>query len=392
MRVGLDGRAFQPGFRGHFGRGIGLYAAELLRALAALGEADLLLYLDPRLPVAEELLPPGVERAWYPRAPLKLPMHAHLSTQLLVPSTLRRAPVDVFHFLAHGDAPVQLPPRTVVTVHDLILFVMPHLYEHEKPLRYRAGRMLERPVFDRAGLLIADSDATRDDLVRLMGVPPGHVRVVPLGVNTRFRPHAPQETTAVRARFGLRRPYLLYVGGIDPRKNVPRLLEAWARLRARRAATPDLALAGAIERDEHFPALLAQARALGAGDALRVLGFVADEELPALLSAAEAFVFPSLYEGFGLPPLEAMACGTPVVASRAGSLPEVLGEAALLVPPDDPGALEDALARLLDDGALRATLRERGLARATEFTWERTARQTLEAYREVCERARRPAP
>jgi len=123
-----------------------------------------------------------------------------------------------------------------------------------------------------------------------------------------------------------------------------------------------------------------------------VLGFVADEELPALLSAAEAFVFPSLYEGFGLPPLEAMACGTPVVASRAGSLPEVLGEAALLVPPDDPGALEDALARLLDDGALRATLRERGLARATEFTWERTARQTLEAYREVCERARRPAP
>jgi glycosyltransferase involved in cell wall biosynthesis len=392
VRVGLDGRALQPGFKGHLGRGIGLYAAELLRALAARGEADLLLYLDPRLPVAEELLLPGVERAWYPRAPWKLPMHAHLSTQLLLPSALARAPVDVFHFLAHGDAPMQLPPRTVVTVHDLILDVLPQLYAHEKPLRYRAGRVLERPVFERAELLIADSEATRDDLVRLMSVPAGRVRVVPLGVATRFRPHTPQETAAVRARLKLERTYLLYVGGIDPRKNAPRLIEAWARLRARRATTPDLVLAGAIERDEHFPALLAQARALGVGDALRVPGFVPDEDLPALISAAEAFVFPSLYEGFGLPPLEAMACGTPVVASRAGSLAEVLGEAALLVAPEDPGALADALAHLLDDGALRTTLRQRGLAQAAKFTWERTARQTIETYREVRDRTRRPAP
>ena len=129
-------------------------------------------------------------------------------------------------------------------------------------------------------------------------------------------------------------------------------------------------------------------RRLGAAGSLHVLGFVPDDDLPALLTAAEVFVFPSLYEGFGLPPLEAMACGTPVVASDSSSLPEVLGDAALLVPPGDVAALAGALARLLDDGALRARLRERGLARAASFTWERTARATLAAYREAAAGAR----
>ena len=392
MRVGIDGRAFQPGFKRHAGRGIGLYAVELLRALARLGGAEYVLYFDPRLPVAEELLPGGVDRAWYPRSPVPLPEPDHSVTQLLLPAAVRRAPVDVFHFLAHVDAPALLPPRAVVTVHDLILLVMRHLYEPGKPLRYRVGRALDRQVLRRARLLITDSAASRDDIVRLFRLPPERVRVAPLGVTGRFRPQPAEAVAAVRARYRLERPFLLYVGGIDPRKDVPRLLEAWGGLRARRAGVPDLALGGAIERDPHFPALLRQAQRLGAADALRVLGFVADEDLPALLTAAEAFVFPSLYEGFGLPPLEAMACGTPVVASGAGSLGEVLGDAALLVRPGEAGSLADGIARLLDDGALRAALRERGLARAATFTWERTARETLAAYREAHERARGGRP
>jgi glycosyltransferase involved in cell wall biosynthesis len=383
MRVGVDGRAFQPGFKRHVGRGIGLYGVELLRALVRLGGAEYTLYFDPRLPVAEESLPTGVGRAWYPRSPLPLPEPDHSVTQLLVPGAVRRAPVDVFHFLAHVDAPVLLPRRAIVTVHDLILLVMRHLYEREKPVRYRVGRALDRRVLRRARLVLTDSAASRDDIVRLCGVPAARVHVAPLGVTARFRPQPAAAVAAVRARHHLERPFLLYVGGIDPRKDVPRLVEAWGGLRARRAEVPDLALGGAIEHDPHFPALLRQAQRLHASEALHVLGYVADDDLPALLTAAEAFVFPSLYEGFGLPPLEAMACGTPVVANAVSSLPEVLGGSALLVRPGDAGGIADAIARLLDDDALRTRLRERGLAQAATFTWERTARATLAVYREV---------
>ena len=380
MRVGVDGRALQPGFKEHAGRGIGLYAAELVRALARLGGAEYVLYFDPRLPVAEEMVPPGVGRAWYPRSPVPLPEPDHSSTQLLVPLALRRAPVDVFHFLAHVDAPALLPRRAVVTVHDLILFVLRDLYAPGKPLRYRLGRALDRRVLRRARLVLTDSAASRDDILRLFGLAPGRVRVAPLGVSARFRPQPAEAVAAVRARFRLERPFLLYVGGMDPRKDVPRLVEAWARLRARRDGIPDLALAGAIERDPRFPALLEQARRLGAAGSLRVLGFVPDDDLPALLAAAEAFVFPSLYEGFGLPPLEAMACGTPVLCSDGGALPETVGEAAALLAPRDPAAWAHEVGALLADGQRRAALARAGLARAREFTWERTAAATLAVY------------
>jgi glycosyltransferase involved in cell wall biosynthesis len=392
MRVGIDGRAFQPGFKTHVGRGIGLYAAELLQALVRLGEAEIVLYLDPRLPVAEARVPAGVTRAWYPRAPLRLPAHALFSTEWLVAPAVASARVDVFHFLTHLDAPTRLPRHAVATVHDLIPLLLRGLYERERPLRYRVQRALERRVLARARLLLADSERTRRDLERLLGIDATRVRVAPLGVSARFRPPPAAEIAAVRARRGLERPYLLYVGGIDPRKNVPGLLEAYGRLRAAHPGAPDLVLAGAVERDPHLPALRAQAHRLRLGDAFRVLGFVPDQELPALLAGALAFVFPSSYEGFGLPPLEAMACGTSVVATAAGSLPEVLGDAALLVPPDDGDALAAALARITGDEALRAALRARGLERAAGFTWARTARATLAAYHEARDLTRRAAP
>jgi glycosyltransferase involved in cell wall biosynthesis len=300
--------------------------------------------------------------------------------------------VDVFHFLAHLDAPTRLPGHVVVTVHDLIPLLLRERYERGRPLRYRVQRALERRVLARARLLLADSERTRLDLERLLGIDATRVRVAPLGVSARFRPAAAAETAALRARHGLAHPYLLYVGGIDPRKNVPVLLEAYGRLRATQPEAPDLVLAGDMEHDPHLPALHAQAQRLKLGEAFRVLGFAQDEELPALLAGALAFVFPSSYEGFGLPPLEAMACGTPVVATSAGSLPEVLGDAALLAPPDDTDGLAAALARITGDEALRATLRARGLERAAGYSWERTARATLAAYREARDLAGRRTP
>jgi alpha-1,3-rhamnosyl/mannosyltransferase len=276
-----------------------------------------------------------------------------------------------------------MPMRCAVTVHDAILFVMQRVYERRKRLRYRIARALERAVARRAALVLTDSAASGDDIVRWLGVDRSRVRVAPLGVDRRFAPRPAAEVDAVRARLGLRRPYLLYLGGIDERKNVPRLLEAYAGLRAQRASTPDLVLAGPIEREAGFAELVARVSALGLDDAVRRVGYVDDAGLPALLSGAECFVFPSLYEGFGLPPLEAMACGTPVVATNGGSLGEVLGDAALTVPPDDAAALGRAMARVLDDAALREDLRRRGRERAAGFTWEATARATRAAWEQA---------
>jgi len=383
MRVGVDARALQPGFKEHLGRGIGLYAAELVRALTRLGGLELVLHFDPWLAIDETRVPAGVARAWYPRGPAGRPLHHHFRTQFLVPAALDRRRFDLFHFPAMQDAPFHMPCRCAVTVHDVILFAMQDAYQGRKRIRYRMARTLERAVMRHAAMIVTDSEASRADILRLIGIRPAGVRVAPLGVDARFAPHPQAEIDVLRVRLGLERPYLLYLGGIDARKNVPRLIEAYARVRQGRDAPPDLVLAGAIEREAGYPALRAWIDGRGLGNGLRMVGYVADADLPALLSGARAFVFPSLYEGFGLPPLEAMASGTPVVASDASSLPEVLGDAALQVPGEDVDALASAIGRVLDEPALASDLRRRGLERAASFTWERTARATVAAYQEA---------
>ena len=276
MRVGIDGRAFQPGFKGHLGRGIGLYAAELVRAMARIGGVELVIHFDPWRSIDESRVPAGLGRAWYPRGPLGRPLHHHLATQFLVPAALERNGLDLFHFMAMQDAPLRLSGRCVITVHDVILFAMQSAYEGGKRLRYRMIRRLERATVRRASLILTDSEASRDDIVRFLQIDPARIRVATLGVDARFAPCPEAAIDALRARLGLARPYLLYMGGIDVRKNVPRLLDAYARVRARRADPPDLVLAGAIEKEPDFAALRDQARALGLDSALRLVGYVAD--------------------------------------------------------------------------------------------------------------------
>jgi glycosyltransferase involved in cell wall biosynthesis len=237
----------------------------------------------------------------------------------------------------------------------------------------------ERFIARRATRLIAISQATARDVTAQLGVPADRVSVVYGAADPRFRAVSDAPADAVLQRHGLRRDgYLLSVGTLEPRKNHVRLIEAYARWAARQAAPPPLLVAG--ERGWNDEAILAAPARCGVAHLVRFLGRVADDELPALYTGCSAFLYPSLYEGFGLPPLEALACGAAVIASDRAALPEVLGDAAWLCDPTDVAALTDALERVLGDAALRARLRAAGPPWAARFSWRRAARETLAVY------------
>jgi glycosyltransferase involved in cell wall biosynthesis len=382
MRVCLDVSAAAQA-RG----GIGRYSARLAESLLELPGVELsLLYNAPRAPRLDAAL------ARLPAHRLRLgtkPWRAGIAAATLLGLALDRwvAGADVFHATDHLLPPLRRVP-TVFTVHDLAFLTHPatHLPSNRAFLR------LMMPRFVRAAtVVIADSEATRRDLLRYYRVAPHKVRAVPLGVEPAFRPADAQAARALVAeRYALAVPYLLFVGTLEPRKNLRGLLDAFRQLISRHTGegdVPALAIAGA--RGWWYRDLYRAARELGLGERVRFLGRVSDADLPALYSAAAAFVYPSLYEGFGLPPLEALACGTPVVCSDRSSLPEVVGDAGLLVDPTRPGALAAALERILHDAALRQELRGRGLERAARYTWARTAAATAQVYEQAVREARR---
>jgi glycosyltransferase involved in cell wall biosynthesis len=292
-------------------------------------------------------------------------------------------------------APNFVPPptarrRAVLTVHDLAF----RLFPETAPLATRQWlRRLEAALRNAAEVIVV-SEATRRDLLDLYPVDPERVTVIHHGVDTRrYRPTPDAEVARVRSRLGVRRPYLLFLGGIEPRKNLPRLVRAFAA-RPSVAKGPDLVIAGASVpwnpegRDELEAAI--RSIPVEARERIRMAGYVAGSEKVALLSGAEALVFPSLYEGFGFPVLEAMACGTPVLTSDVSSLPEVAGDAALLVDPVDDASIAEGIDRLAEDQTLRDRLRAAGLERVKRFTWEDTARRTVEVLHRAAEPARTP--
>jgi glycosyltransferase involved in cell wall biosynthesis len=267
--------------------------------------------------------------------------------------------------------------RSVVSFMDLSFLRYPRAFNRGNRVYLTT---MARAAVRRADHLLAISEHTRQDLIHLLGADPARVTVTYCGVDAAFRPLPEPEVRAYRARRELPDEFILYLGTLEPRKNVPRLLDAYARLR-RRGPAPPLVIAGG--RGWGHTAVDARLEALGLTDSVRFLGFVPTAELPLCYNAAGVFVYPSLYEGFGLPPLEALACGTPVVASTASSLPEALGDAALLVDPRDSVALADALDVSLNDRALRDRLRAAGPDQARRFSWRRMAEQTLAVYHGV---------
>jgi len=293
--------------------------------------------------------------------------------RLPVPVEVVTGPLDVFYSPDFVLPPTHRSTRTLLTVHDLSFLHYPEAFV--PALRQYLERVVPRSIA-RADLVLADSASTRSDIVSLLGVSPSQVQVLYSGVSPRFRPQAePGERERLRTCYGLgERPYVLSVGTLQPRKNYVRLVRAFASLKPKVLA-PGTQLLIAGGQGWLYQEILAEAEKHG--ERVRSLGFVDDADLPALYRHAALFAFPSLYEGFGLPVLEAMACGIPVVCSNASSLPEVAGDAALLVDPLDTDGLAAAIARALADGNLRQGMIARGLAQAAHFTWEQAARQLL---------------
>jgi glycosyltransferase involved in cell wall biosynthesis len=299
-----------------------------------------------------------------------------LGEQALLPRLAARSGVDLVHSLA-STAPLWGRFRRVVTVHDLIYARFPDAHAG---LRDRGMRVLVPGAVRRSDRVMADSHSTRDDLVELLGADPQRIDIVPLGLGTVRREPAPPERD-VRARFELgERDIVLSLSAKRAHKNLHALIGALARIEP--ARRPVLVIPG--YPTAHELELRARADALGVATDVRFPPWVSSSELEGLWSIARAFVFPSLYEGFGLPVLEAMARGVPVACSNASSLPEVAGDAALLFDPRDEAAIATALERLLSDLALVETLRAHGSERVALFTWERTARLALASYARAC--------
>jgi glycosyltransferase involved in cell wall biosynthesis len=298
-----------------------------------------------------------------------------------VPADWLSGPVDIFH-----SPDFVLPPlrhaRGILTVHDLAFLMRPECAHAQ--LRQYLEDVVPRSV-RRADFIIADSENTRNDLVVLLGVQPSSIAVVPGGVEARFKPVTDTMLLqAVRRRLGIGdAPFVLAIGVLEPRKNLSRLMDAFQVVKGRGLVPTNLKLVLAGGKGWLFDDIIEHHARSPIRNDIVLPGFVSDDLLPALYSASHAFAFPSLYEGFGLPILEAMACGTPVVSSRASCLPEVADGAALMIDPNDVDDLAGALERVVIDAELRARLVEQGRRRAAQYTWRAAAEQLLDVYRRV---------
>jgi glycosyltransferase involved in cell wall biosynthesis len=354
--------------------GIGTYIRNLLRHLSRLDRENeyVLLCHESDMGVAGTL---GENF----RTVLEQAANYSMSEQFHIPLVLMREKPDVFH-APHYVLPVAVRSRSVVTIHDCIHLMFPQYLPNRAAYAYARGAMWS--AARRSDRILTVSEASKRDILHFFNVPPEKIVVVYNGIDERFwmQPSS-EEVARVRERFQLDHGFVLYAGTIKPHKNLVRLIEAFAALRKGEFEELKLLIIG--DEISKLPALRRAVHIHKLHKHVRFLGFLPDETLAALYRLAAVFVFPSLYEGFGLPPLEAMASGTPVVTSNVSSLPEVAGDAAILVDPYDVSSIVDGVRRVLTDPLLADELRKKGLTRARDFSWERSVARTHDIYRLV---------
>src|SRR5688500_8467884 len=367
MRVAIDARKLHD-------FGIGTYIRNLLRQLARLDcDTDyVLLCQEADLGIALQLGPNF-------RTVLESSRNYSVREQFHVPWVLRQLRPDLYH-APHYVLPPAIRCRSVVTIHDCIHLMFPQYLPHR--LAYAYARASMWAAARRSDRILTVSEASKRDILHFFDVPPEKVVVVYNAIDERFsREPRAEDVERVRERFQLHQRFVLYVRNIKPHKNLERLIEAFHALRLR--GLDDLKLLIIGDEISSYPSLRRAVHRHKLHKHVRFLGYLPDDTLAIMYRLATVFVFPSLYEGFGLPPLEAMASGTPVVTSNVSSLPEVAGDAAVLVDPYDVDSIVDGLRRVVGDREMAATLRRRGLERAREFSWARSVEKTREVYRAV---------
>jgi glycosyltransferase involved in cell wall biosynthesis len=368
VRIGIDARKLHD-------FGIGTYIRNLLRQLARLDRDTefVLLCRSDDAPSLASLGPnfrPVAETAG----------NYSLAEQVKIPLALRRERVDLFH-APHYVLPPLVPCRSVVTIHDCIHLMFPQYLPSRIALRY--ARASISTASRRATRVLTVSESSKRDILRFVDLPADKIDVIYNAYDERFTVEPREEDVVrVRERYQLHDEFVLYAGNVKPHKNLERLIEAFHLVRSRGLDHLKLVMIG--DEISKYAALRRAVHQHQLHKYVRFLGYLPEETLAVMYRLAGVFVFPSLYEGFGLPPLEAMASGTPVVTSNVSSLPEVAGDAALLVDPYDPAAIADGIYRVITDAPLRRTLRQKGLARANQFSWEESVRRVRAIYGEVC--------
>ncbi len=367
MRIGIDARKLHD-------FGIGTYIRNLLKQLARIDQvAEYVLLCRPDDVAIVNELGRNFRAVPEPARPYSL------SEQIRIPLALRRENIDLFH-APHYVLPPLIQCRSVVTIHDVIHLLFPEYLPGR--LAYAYARASLFAAASRADRILTVSETSKNDILRRFKVPAQKIAVIYNAIDERLNVRPSEEqVTRVRERYQLDDPFVLYVGNIKPHKNLERLIDAFDRLRRSGFDRVRLLIIG--DEISKYPALRRSVHQHKLHKHVRFFGFVPIETLAVLYRLASVFVFPSLYEGFGLPPIEAMACGTPVVTSNVSSLPEVVGDAALLVDPYDPESIADGMRQLLTNAELRATLCARGLAQACKYSWQQSIEQVHEIYGEV---------
>ncbi len=367
MRIAIDARKLRD-------YGIGTYVRNLLRHLSRIdSKTEYVLFCRAEDCGAVEELGENFRAVPENARPYSA------SEQLRIPMDLRREGIDLFH-APHYVLPPLTPCKSVVTIHDCIHLRFPQYLPNRFAYAYARSSLWF--ATHRSNRVLTVSEASKRDILRYFRVPERKIDVIYNAIDERFgEPPAPEEIERVRDRYQLNAPYVLYAGNIKPHKNLERLIEAFHMLRRGDLEHVKMLIIG--DEISKYATLRRAVHRYKLHKHVRFFGFVPDKTLAVLYRLARAFVFPSLYEGFGLPPLEAMASGTPVITSNLSSLPEVVGDAALLIDPYDADAIADAMRRVLLDSDLRDDLRQRGLRRVGEFSWDRSVRRVREIYEEV---------
>jgi glycosyltransferase involved in cell wall biosynthesis len=367
LRIAIDAHSVGTGLGGNES-----YATNLVEALAEIDQKNqYTIYVTKReaLERFKDRWPNFRVRSTLPHTPL-------IRIPLTLSSELRRNPVDLLH--VQFTSPPVAPCPVVVSIHDLSFEHLPLTFKRRSRMQLR---MTVRRSARQAAQVLTLSEYVRDDVIATYGIDAERVVVVPPAAPAHFSPvRDEKELQRVRQKYGIDQNYILSVGAIQPRKNLPRLLEAYSLLRRSQPEVnlPQLVLVGkcAWLYDE----TLRKIEELGLGKQVMLTGYVPQADLPALYSGAQCFIYPSYFEGFGLPPLEAMKCGAPVIVGNRTSLPEVVDDAAVLVDPFEVGDIAAGIGKVLNDATLRSSLRTKGLERARLFNWRETARKTLAVY------------